>query len=74
MSDPIVSTLQVGQIIPQCGTTLDVIVSDVRDVTISGKSLADWPKHLAEIVALGNGLLRVRLFLSAGHRLRVGDQ
>jgi hypothetical protein len=62
---------QVGEIVPQCGCTLDVYVAQVRDVVIWDNSPGAWQGRLVGISNAGHGVVRLRLALVAGDRLVV---
>jgi hypothetical protein len=62
---------QVGEIVPQCGCTLDVYVAQVRDVVIGDNSSRAWQGRLVGISNAGHGVVRLRLALVAGDRLVV---
>jgi hypothetical protein len=61
----------VGEIVPQCGCTLDVYVSHVRDVVIGDNSARAWQGRLIGISNAGTGVVRMRLALVEGDRLVV---
>lgn len=74
MSDEPVSSLQAGEIIPQCGTTLDVYVDSLYDISIGDRILSGDDPHVVNVCDEENGVLRVTLSLAAGDRLKVGDR
>jgi hypothetical protein len=73
MSQP-VSSLQAGEIIPQCGTTLDVVVVSIYDIWIGNRCIDADDPHVVSVREEPDDLLRVTLSLAAGDRLKVGDQ
>lgn len=65
---------QPGEIVPQCGTTLDVYLADGAEagiVTVGGRSPYDVPGRVVSAFAAEDGLSCLRLALWGGDRLVV---
>jgi hypothetical protein len=63
---------QAGEIVPRCGTTLELYVKDLQAVTLGGKPSSDWPaSRLVGVSPVADGLVCVRLALWGGDRLKV---
>jgi hypothetical protein len=68
---PIVAdvTYEAGEIVAQCGLTVDVYAAKARDVTIGGRHV-QWDRLVAMFIT-EDGLAQMRLALVAGDRLRI---
>src|SRR5687767_1007941 len=62
---------EAGEIVPRCGTTLDVHVREGETVTIGGKPPSEWPTSRLVEVITQDGVTCYRLALWGGDRLRV---
>jgi hypothetical protein len=67
---------EAGEIVPQCGCTVDVYVDEGQTPTLGGVPPSDWPARRLVSVVTKDGVTCYRLALWAGDRLRVktGEQ
>jgi hypothetical protein len=65
------ATYEAGEIVIQCGCTVDVYVKESKDVTIGDNSLLAWEGRLISMHITNNDLVCMRVALVAGDRLRI---